>query len=263
MEGHSPQPGNNMRIYNSKVERMGNKVFSFLFSVLALTIIVMVLSPRLAQALIFKVEQDGLSKTVEPVKRAEDAVSFYDYLPASGHCEFMEEGVSKLYLYQDTESGTLSLIIHHHIDEGTPGWKRVDFDFDSVPGGVFVALSDDWEDSYHLRQELDLTEHPEGRWRFGHRTDGGVLSGFSTNQPWCFTITPTYFFPSWGSMEEWRYVKSDGSEFVLDMEKPVTICAYKGTPSHTQWGLILLILAVAGFFWFMIVRRRRAMIGAR
>jgi hypothetical protein len=33
--------------------------------------------------------------------------------------------------------------------------------------------------------------------------------------------------------------------------------------SHTQWGLILLILVVAGFFGFMIMRRRRAMGYAR
>ena len=31
-------------------------------------------------------------------------------------------------------------------------------------------------------------------------------------------------------------------------------------PSHTQWGLILLILAVAGFFGYVILRRRRAII---
>jgi hypothetical protein len=34
-------------------------------------------------------------------------------------------------------------------------------------------------------------------------------------------------------------------------------------PSHSQLGLILLILAVAGFFGFMIIRKRRAIIGAR
>jgi hypothetical protein len=34
-------------------------------------------------------------------------------------------------------------------------------------------------------------------------------------------------------------------------------------PSHTQLGLILLIMAVAGFFGYVILRRRRALISAR
>lgn len=33
--------------------------------------------------------------------------------------------------------------------------------------------------------------------------------------------------------------------------------------SHTQWSLILLIVIVAGFFGYMILRRRKAVIGAR
>jgi hypothetical protein len=202
------------------------------------------------------VEQDGLSQVVEPVKRNQDAVSFYDYYSASGHTPFMEDSVAKLYLYEDLGSGQLSLVIHHHREPGYPSEiLRADFDFTGVPAGVYVAVSDDPDHQWDppRGQELDLTLEPEGHWQHGQNSDGGVLSDFPTSEPWCFTITPS----NWQGIKEWRYVESDGSEFVLDMQKPVTICAFKGTPSYTQWSLVLLILVVAGFLGYMIVSRRK------
>jgi hypothetical protein len=49
----------------------------------------------------------------------------------------------------------------------------------------------------------------------------------------------------------------DGKSDIIDC--PVEIIPYRA-PSLTQWGLILLILAVAGFFGYVILRRRRIVI---
>jgi hypothetical protein len=51
-----------------------------------------------------------------------------------------------------------------------------------------------------------------------------------------------------------------GGEFYVDtLEFAAEIFGEKPIPTHTPWGLILLILAVAGFFGYIIMRRKRAM----
>ena len=231
-----------------------------LFFSLGIIVIVMVLTvvlPSSAQGLVYTVKQDGVTRIVEPVKGPQDVVSFYDYYSVSGHTPFMAESVAVLYLYEGPDSAHLSLVIHHHIDNGGhPGETlRADFDFTGMPASVEVAISDDTADYWASeRWELDLEKQPPGHWRHSQNSDGGALSGFPTDEPWCIAITPF----NWQGIKEWRYLDGDATQFVLDMSKPVTICAKdEAIPTLTEWGLIIFGVVLLGFITWVFLKRRK------
>ena len=58
-------------------------------------------------------------------------------------------------------------------------------------------------------------------------------------------------------------------EFTVDypccsVQPPYSVdWTYPGAPTLTEWSLVLFILAVAGFFGYMLLRRRRAVVSVR
>ena len=175
-----------------------------------------------------QVTQAGVTHTVKPIERAKSAKVFYNFRSDSAHTPFVENNVSKLYMYRDSTRGKLSLIVHHGKDNQPGGWFRVDFDFSGIPADAFVAVSDDlyhkWSGSTHPEgQELDLRYEPEGNWSTMYNTDGGVLSGLPIDKQWSIKIKPN-FIKGTTAITAWWYQTPKGVENIrLHMNKPVTI----------------------------------------
>ncbi|UCF58502.1 MAG: hypothetical protein JSV15_05375 [Candidatus Bathyarchaeota archaeon] len=169
------------------------------------------------------VTQLGVTHMVDPIEMAQSAVDFYDYWSASGHTPFMEDLVSKIYVYKDTTTGELSLIMHHSIDNSASGNMRVNFNLEGVPAGAYTALSDDpshaWNATRPGGHEFDLALEPEGNWYHGANSDGGVIGGLPTDEAWCITVNPDFII----GIDAWRF-KTPTEAIELDMEHPITIC---------------------------------------
>lgn len=165
--------------------------------------------------------QGGVTHTVEAIEGTTDVVSFYDYYSASAHTPYMEDQVSKLYFYKDP-AGNLSLVMHHSIDNSVSRYMRVDFDFEGIPNGAYVSVSDDpshrWDPP--RRKEFSLAYDMEGHWEHYRNSDGGVLSGLPTNEAWCMTIDP-YFI---AGITGWDFLTPAGA-ISLDMNERVEICS--------------------------------------
>jgi hypothetical protein len=166
------------------------------------------------------VTQAGTTETIKPIKGTTDAVSFYDYYSASAHTPFVEDQISKIYLYEDPQ-GNLSLVMHHSKDSSTSPNMKVDFDLDGVPDGAYAALSDDpthcWDPP--RCQEFSLDYDLEGHWYHVQNSDGGVLSGLPTDQPWCITINPNFIAGILG----WDF-ETPAETMTLNMNEPIEIC---------------------------------------
>ena len=186
-------------------------------TVVSLLCVVLSASPADAN---FILKQGSQTYEIETIKGTTDVVSFYDYYSASAHTPFMEDQVSKIYLYEDT-SGNVSLVMHHAIDNSLCNYMRVDFDFEGIPDGAYVAFSDDpshgWDSP--RTQEFSLDYDLEGHWEHYYNSDGGVLAGLEKENQWCMTISPEFIAGIYG----WDFVTPDG-EIGLNMCKPIEIC---------------------------------------
>ena len=172
----------------------------------------------------YAITQLSTTTLVETIKGEEgvSAEAFYDLRSASGHTPFMEEQISKIYLYEDS-LGEVSLIIHHSIDNSESAYMRVDFDLEGVPDEAYVAVSDDeshtWPEGPTGGVEFALDRDPEGQWEFYHNSDGGVLGGLPTDTQWKITITPDFIAGIIG----WKYQETELTTTTLDMLEPIII----------------------------------------
>jgi len=168
----------------------------------------------------FALRQGGSTQTVQPIEGATDVVQFYDYYSYSAHTPYVEDQISKIYLYRDS-IGNVSLVMHHSIDDSAIALMQENFDLDGVPGGAYVAVSDD---PYTTGDEFRLDVSPEGQWGHGYNSDGGVLAGLPMDEPWCITITPEFIT----GILEWKF-ETLGGPVNLSMREPIEIC-FRPTP---------------------------------
>lgn len=178
---------------------------------------------------VFTVAQGGEEYRINPIERDVAAISFYDYFSDSGHTPFMEDQVSKIYLYRDTATGQLSLIAHHAIDDGALDFYGVKMDLQGVPEEAYVALADD-----SGRNEFNLENEPEGNWTHTNNSDGGVLSGLPTDESWSIRITPNFL----SGITKWECLSQNTSSvrsIALDMGKQITI-SMSSTPEAPDSG---------------------------
>ena len=150
----------------------------------------------------------------------------------------MEDQASKLYFYEDP-AGNLSLVMHHSIDNSVSRYMRVDFDFEGIPDGAYVSVSDDpWHAWDAPRgQEFSLDYDMEGHWEHYRNSDGGVLSGLPTDEAWCMTIDP-YFI---AGINSWDFLTPSGA-ISLDMDTQVELCQVP-VPGAVLLGMIGLSVA--------------------
>ncbi len=167
-------------------------------------------------------QPSGVSFGTNPLVRAKTAASFYDFFSASSHTGFEEVRESRLYLYVDSGTGRLSLVLTHGIDEDTSGITQptsaVEMDVTGLPAGVAVELADDNSSEF-------FSAGPgvaRGRWAFGGNSDGGVLGAFPFPGSWKVVVTPRFS----SGISSWGWVTHTLVRTPLVMTEPLTIEAF-------------------------------------
>jgi cysteine-rich repeat protein len=154
--------------------------------------------------------------------RDKSAQRFYDYRSASSHTGLEKVGESRIYLYADSNTGTLSLVTTHGIDFDGTGQaqpdSRVNFDLTGLPAGAGVLLSDDSPSEFAMAGAGTA----RGRWTFNRNSDGGVVGPLPFPGAWKITVTPTFIT----GLTTWGFVRDDGVRIPLLMTEPITIEAF-------------------------------------
>ncbi|OGF56037.1 MAG: hypothetical protein A2Z21_06525 [Candidatus Fraserbacteria bacterium RBG_16_55_9] len=184
--------------------------------------------PTLAQAptssVFFTLEQGAFTATLLPVRKAQDVVSFYNYTNfQSNIAEGLEvSGRSLLFVYEDTVTGSLSLVVIHSRAGGDAG--SAIFSFSGLPQGVGFQVQDDPDDAYSLTPP---TAQVTSNWQTGF--DDGYAMG-PLSQPFEITITPQFN----SGITEWAALSGGvpNPETVLlpSLAQPVVLKAQVGTP---------------------------------
>ena len=130
-------------------------------------------------------------------------------------------GESRIYLYVDSNTGRLSLILTHGIDDDTGQVQpaaTVNMDVAGLPVGVTVDLADDTPAEFSMSSATTAI----GRWMFNRNSDGGVLGGFPFPGVWKVTVTPSFMT----GLTTWGWVRHDAVRIPLKMTEPITIEAF-------------------------------------
>lgn len=154
-----------------------------------------------------------------PIYRPKSATDFYNYSSASSHTGLEQVGESRIYLYVDTNTGRLSLVLTHGIDEDSSGLSQpsatVDFDVTGIPPGFAVDVVDDPPSEFVATSSTSAT----GRWTFNRNSDGGVIGGLPFPGVWKITVTPRFRT----GLTTWGWVRDDLMRIPLIMSEPITI----------------------------------------
>ena len=167
-------------------------------------------------------QPSGLRFGTNPLVRAKTAVSFYDFSSASSHTGFEESEESRIYLYVDSGSGRLSLVLTHGIDQDTSGVSQpradVEMDVTGLPSGVAVEVADDNTNEFFSANPGTAT----GRWTFGGNSDGGVLGAFPFPGSWKVVVASRFL----RGISKWGWVTHTLQRMALVMTEPITIEAF-------------------------------------
>ncbi len=163
-------------------------------------------------------QPSGTRIATNPLVKAKSAHDFYDYFSASSHTGFEVVGESRIYLYVDSDTGRLSLVLTHGIDDNTgmiQPQSVVNMDVTGLPASVTVDLADDASSEFHLSG----TGTAVGRWNFIRNSDGGILGGFPFPGTWKVTVTPDFRM----GITTWGWVKDTLERIPLKLDEPITI----------------------------------------
>ena len=166
-------------------------------------------------------QPSGTHIGTNPLVRAETSEAFYDYYSASSHTGLEQVGESRIYLYADSGTGRLSLVVTHGIDDNTGAVQptsAVAMDITGLPPGFSIDLPDDNTSEFFASGPSSAA----GRWNFGQNSDGGVLGGLPFPGVWTITVTPRFT----AGITNWAWVRDDGARIPLVMTDPVTIQAF-------------------------------------
>ena len=170
--------------------------------------------------------QGALSRAVRPVDRAKSVAAFYAYSSSSGHTGLEASGASHLWLYRDTTTGALSLVIEHGIDVDATGVGQPDaavqMSVTHLPTGAFVSVTDDGPKELFAGGGDAVI----GDWTFHDNTDGGAISGLPFPGSWSIDVSATFA----AGIATWDYLDGDLSRVPLALSAPANLSAFS-TPS--------------------------------
>ncbi len=162
----------------------------------------------------FVVSQGG-SFAVTPVVRPTSSVAFYDYIGASSHMGIEVAFESRLFLYVDSTSSALSLIVNHNIlDQGS---GHTTMTMSGIPTGFSIGISDD---AGELTQTGPTTA--AGNWNWTNNTDGGVIAGLECPGAWTITVSESFVH----GINTWSWVNADTSRTPLTIGAAVSIQSF-------------------------------------
>ncbi len=166
-------------------------------------------------------QASGTSIGTNPLVRAKNSSAFYDYRSASSHTGFEAIGESRIYLYVDSGTGRLSLVLTHGIDLDSSGLSqppsRVNMTVTGIPAGFAIDLSDERSEFFSTGATAAA-----GKWVFEGNSDGGVLGGLPFPGVWKIAVTPSFL----QGISTWGWVRSDLVRIPMKMTEPITIEAF-------------------------------------
>ncbi len=167
-------------------------------------------------------QASGTHIGTNPLIRPKTSTAFYDYRSASSHTGFEQVGESRLYLYVDSGTGRLSLVLTHGIDFDATGLSqpssKVDMDIVGIPAGFAIDVADDNPGEFFRASATTAS----GRWSFKDNSDGGVLGGLPFPGVWKITVSARFDL----GLTTWGWVRDDLVRIPLLMTEPITIEAF-------------------------------------
>ncbi len=147
--------------------------------------------------------------------------SFYGYRSASSHTGLEAVGESRIYLYADSTTGLLSLVLTHGIDFDSTRLRQpashVEMDVTGLPSGTTVQLADDVPSEFFMN--ASQPGQAFGRWSFDLNSDGGALGFLPFPGHWKIIVTPRFQ----SGITTWGWVRHDATRIPLNMSQPITI----------------------------------------
>lgn len=143
------------------------------------------------------VEQETLSVEITPLLNPQSDIAFYDYntIPASSNTGLEVSDQSRIYLYENTLTGDLSLITNHDRPNDGDGGSAI-FSFSGLPFGSFYSVLDDpGGDSYFMSPPNATADWI---W-FACCTDGSAIR-LGENCDFDIRITPSFGFNDGGTI---------------------------------------------------------------
>src|SRR5439155_24787641 len=164
-------------------------------------------------------QPSGTRIATNPLVRAKSAVTFYNYFSASSHTGLEQVGESRIYLYADSNTGRLSLILTHGIDFDATGLiqppSTVNMDVTGLPAPWSVDLTDDSPSEFFKTGASTAS----GRWTFDRNSDGCVIGGLPFPGVWKIVVTPSFVT----GITTWGWVRDNAVRIPLTMSLPITI----------------------------------------
>jgi cysteine-rich repeat protein len=168
----------------------------------------------------FRITQpSGTNIGTDAFVRGGTVQQFYAYSSASSHTGLERVGESRIYLYADSATGRLSLVLTHGIDFDGTGQSQprsaVEMDIAGLPAGTGVDVADDSPSEFFVGSRGTAF----GRWSFDRNSDGGALGPLAFPGRWRITVTPRFA----AGITTWGWVRHDGTRIPLNMSEPITI----------------------------------------
>lgn len=191
---------------------------------LALMVGLLAASVALAQAqeIFLIVKQGEFSTGIRPLTGDRAAIAFYNYANDQSNTGLEISNHSLLFLYRDTTTGTLSLIVIHSKPGTSAG--QASLSFAGLPAGSTLALRDDPADTYTFSPP---TASASWRW-LPERNDGLVINNLG--EEFEIIITPNFV----SGIESWDLLSQENGEIknipLPSLTEPVTITATRNAP---------------------------------
>jgi cysteine-rich repeat protein len=163
----------------------------------------------------------GVNTSVRPLVLPKSSTEFYAYWSASSHTGFEVSGESRAYLYVDSRTARLSLVLTHGKDDDQ-ATSQVNMVVSGIPSGFAVDIADDKSDEFFASGPSTAV----GSWQFDDNSDGGVIGGLPFPASWKITVAPDFV----SGILRWTWVREDQSRVALKMSENLTIEAFD-TPS--------------------------------
>ena len=196
------------------------------YPLLILLLLALFTLPVMAQELYFSVKQGANTYDLVPLERAGPVAEFYNYRNDEAHTGLEVVDHSILFLYRDTITGELYLvIIHDQPVDGTGG--EVEFSFRGLPLGATIVIRDD-PNAQDLYEFSPPTAFMHWQWIPEH-TDGVVIGGLG--EEFEIVITPDFIegITGWdlvtGTIEDPIYTA------LPSLKEPITITAAVTPPN--------------------------------
>ncbi len=202
----------------------------------------------------FSVDREP-AEQILPLTGFEDAKGHYNHAwfsAAPGH-GFAKNDTAFFWLYEQKETGHLSLSVLFDKKGGRPNMGRADFKLSGMPSGWEWTLRDDWTDWL-----LTPDDRPSWIW-LPKQTDGGVMGNLESKQ-WDISWELT----RQSGLENWYFLTQDENKiralpFDLSPGSTLTVSSHwMNAPSHAVPAPSALVLLGCGLIGFAGLARRCA-----